>query len=154
MSEYTTTSWTTCAETRFFARGCLGEVRRVYHLEGADELNDCWTIAELADRLLAGMPLNGVVWEKPGTGASRPLWLLHGNYKGGGLHCRELGDYLESSQPFYAVAPRGADGGFGWTIEEMAEDRIDLVLDRQPEGPTVWQGTARAVSLRTKWPCG
>ena len=113
----------------------LGEVRRVYHLEQEGELEDCRTIAELVDTLIAWMPSTGVVWEKSGGGTSRPLWLLHGDYKGGGLYCRELADYLESTQPFYAVAPRGADGGFAWTIEDMAKDEINLVLDRQSEGP-------------------
>jgi amino acid adenylation domain-containing protein len=70
------------------------------------------------------------------TGTAPPLYFLHGDYICGGGFCRNLARHLGSDQPFYAIPPHGLDGReLPRTIEAMAADRLDALLEFQPEGP-------------------
>jgi len=69
-------------------------------------------------------------------GAQPPLFFLHGQWRGGGLYCRELARRLGDNQPFFAIVPHGLDGRpVPRTIEAMAADRVQHLLRAHPEGP-------------------
>jgi thioesterase domain-containing protein len=72
-----------------------------------------------------------------GGGASRPeLFYLHGDYNGGGLYCLALACHIGRDQPFYGLAPHGADGApLPPTIEAMADDRLRMLRALRPSGP-------------------
>ncbi len=75
------------------------------------------------------------------SGWKAPFFFLHGDSTGLGLYCRRFGDGLGAGRSVYAVAPHGADGGaVPRSVEEMARDRIRLMLQIEPEGPYVLGG--------------
>jgi amino acid adenylation domain-containing protein len=75
------------------------------------------------------------------SGSKPPFFFLHGDSTGLGLYCRRFGDGLGAGRPIYAVAPHGADGGaVPQSIEEMARDRLRLILEIEPEGPYLLGG--------------
>jgi hypothetical protein len=92
------------------------------------------TIAALADELVRRVSPTQP-FEAPGDGTTPPLWFLHGDYKGGGLYCRELCHYLPPAQRFIALPPRSDHGGFAETIEAMADEKLACLLQVQPDGP-------------------
>jgi thioesterase domain-containing protein len=74
-------------------------------------------------------------------GSKVPFFFLHGDPTGLGLYCRRFGNDLGAGRPIYAVAPHGADGGaVPRSIEEMAGERLRLMLRIQPEGPYLLGG--------------
>jgi thioesterase domain-containing protein len=77
-----------------------------------------------------------------GSGGPKvPFFFLHGDSTGLGLYCRRFGTGLGAGRPIYAVAPHGADGGaVPESIEEMARERLRLILQLQPEGPYLLGG--------------
>ena len=72
-----------------------------------------------------------------GGAAARPeLFYLHGDYNGGGLYCLALAGHIGRDQPFYGLAPHGADGApLPPTIEAMADDRLRMLRALRPSGP-------------------
>jgi acyl-CoA synthetase (AMP-forming)/AMP-acid ligase II/thioesterase domain-containing protein/acyl carrier protein len=69
-------------------------------------------------------------------GSQVPFFFLHGQWRGGGLYCRDLARILGKDQPFYAVMPSGLDGKpVARTIETMARERVQSLLEIQPDGP-------------------
>lgn len=69
-------------------------------------------------------------------GSKPPLFFLHGQWRGGGLYCRELSRLLGKDQPFFAVLPHGLDGNhMPLSIEAMAADRVRHLFKDYPEGP-------------------
>ena len=77
-----------------------------------------------------------------GAGGSKaPFFFLHGDSTGLGLYCRRFGNGLGAGRPIYAVAPHGADGGaVPQSIEEMARERLRIMLEIEPEGPYLLGG--------------
>jgi thioesterase domain-containing protein/acyl carrier protein len=71
----------------------------------------------------------------------RPFFFLHGDFNGGGFYCHNLARHLGADQPFYAIHPHGMAGPqIPATIEAMAEEYLELVRARQPEGPYLLGG--------------
>ena len=65
-----------------------------------------------------------------------PLFFFHGDYIGYGYYTRRLAHLLGSGQPFYSVAPHGLDSeSIPPSIEQMAAERLPLILKMQPHGP-------------------
>ena len=65
-----------------------------------------------------------------------PLFFFHGDYIGYGYYTRRLARLLGSEQPFYSVAPHGLDSAsIPRSIEQMAAERLPLILKVQPHGP-------------------
>jgi len=65
-----------------------------------------------------------------------PLFFFHGDYIGCGYYTRRLARLLGSDQPFYSVAPHGLDAeSIPPSIEQMAAERLPLILKTQPHGP-------------------
>jgi thioesterase domain-containing protein len=83
-----------------------------------------------ADRIPAS-PL--VEW--PGQG-ERPFFYFHGDYISGGLYVRRLAERLGDSARLISVAPHGlGHESIPETIEQMARERLALILAAQPIGP-------------------
>ncbi|MGW0246372.1 non-ribosomal peptide synthase/polyketide synthase [Nocardia goodfellowii] len=97
---------------------------------------DAPTVAELAPRLdddSTGMDFDQVLTLKS-SGSREPLWCLH---PGGGLgwFYQRLGRDLPD-RPVIAMQSRGLNGGApAESYQDMIEDYIDRIVERQPEGP-------------------
>jgi oxalate---CoA ligase len=64
-----------------------------------------------------------------------PFFFFHGDYAGG-LYTRRLARLLGPNQPFISVDPHGlGPEPIPSSIEQMAADRLPLVLAAQPQGP-------------------
>jgi thioesterase domain-containing protein len=75
------------------------------------------------------------------SGNKAPLFFLHGDASGLGLYCRRFANGLDGDRPIYAIAQHGTDGRpIPPTIEKMAADYLDTVLDICPDGPFVLGG--------------
>lgn len=71
----------------------------------------------------------------------RLFHFFHGDFSYGGLSVRRLAAKLGPDRPILAIAPHGIDGGrVPASIEEMAADRLPLILEAQPRGPYVLGG--------------
>ena len=69
------------------------------------------------------------------NGDQRPFFYIHGD-PGGGNYVKRLAELLGPNQPILAIAPHGTDHRpIRGSIEEMAEDNLALVRDKQPHGP-------------------
>ncbi len=65
-----------------------------------------------------------------------PFIFLHGDMNFGGAFCRELVTRLGPEQPFYTLAPHGAEGGpVPDSIEAMAADYVAALRRAIPRGP-------------------
>jgi acyl-CoA synthetase (AMP-forming)/AMP-acid ligase II len=70
-----------------------------------------------------------------GKGDRPPLFFFHGDYTGG-YYTRRLARLLGPDQPFIAVAPHGLGSEpIPPSIEQMAVERLPLVLAARPQGP-------------------
>jgi amino acid adenylation domain-containing protein len=73
--------------------------------------------------------------------SGRPFFFFHGDYNGGGFYCRNLAQRLGREFTFISVHPHGLDGEpIPQTIEEMAADRLRVLLDFHPSGPYLLGG--------------
>jgi oxalate---CoA ligase len=65
-----------------------------------------------------------------------PLFFFHANYRAGDYYSRLLSDRLGPKVPFVAIAPHGVAGdAIPRSIQDMAADRLPLLLTAQPIGP-------------------
>lgn len=99
------------------------------------------TIRRLVPRLNehASLPAEPLVHLHP-EGTRPPLLFFHGDFVTGGIYVRRLASLLGPDQPIIAIAPHGLRGEpVPPTIEEMAADRMPLILEKLPEGP-FWLG--------------
>ena len=70
------------------------------------------------------------------SGKQTPLIYFHGNFHGIGQYAIKLARLLGADQPLFVIAPHGTeDEPIPRTIEAMAADRLQLILNAQPEGP-------------------
>jgi acyl-CoA synthetase (AMP-forming)/AMP-acid ligase II/thioesterase domain-containing protein len=77
----------------------------------------------------------GPIMRLHATGSRRPLLYFHGAL-GFAHYLRELSLHLGADQPILAIEPHGLQGQvLPSSIEEMAADRVKLILEMQPEGP-------------------
>jgi oxalate---CoA ligase len=68
-------------------------------------------------------------------GDRRPLFFFHGDLTNGASQIRRLGSLLRD-QPIVAIDPHGLRGEpIPLSFEEMAADRLPLILQRQASGP-------------------
>lgn len=76
-----------------------------------------------------------------GEGRGRLFHFFHGDFNNGGVSVRRLSTMLGSDRPILAIAPHGMDGApLPATIEEMAAERLPVILEAQPKGPYVLGG--------------
>jgi acyl-CoA synthetase (AMP-forming)/AMP-acid ligase II len=94
------------------------------------------TIRQLAQKLLAlEIEPKPVIHLNP-SGDLPPLFLFHGDYNGGGLYTAKLATALGPDQPLFVVAPHDLGReAIPLSIEQIAADRLALVLRAQPKGP-------------------
>lgn len=94
------------------------------------------TARELAERLenLAAHVIPVIDFNaQPGRTA---LFWFHGDFAHGGYYIRRLARLLGSQQPLTAIAPHGmGDEPIPESVQQMARERLPLILERQPEGP-------------------
>jgi acyl-CoA synthetase (AMP-forming)/AMP-acid ligase II/thioesterase domain-containing protein/acyl carrier protein len=65
-----------------------------------------------------------------------PLWFVHGDFNGGGHHCRRLASLLGPDLPVHTFQPHGLPGQPPvTTVEAMAEAYLPHLLRLQPSGP-------------------
>jgi thioesterase domain-containing protein len=94
------------------------------------------TIRELLPKLLDVTARASPVVDFHADDASRRLFWFHGDFTGGGYYVRRFAAVLGSRHPVTAIAPHGLnDGPIPASIEQMASDRLPLVLERQCDGP-------------------
>jgi acyl-CoA synthetase (AMP-forming)/AMP-acid ligase II/thioesterase domain-containing protein len=100
-------------------------------------LFDAPTVRQLARRLNSmaepeGKPLIEV---QRGSGG-QPFIFFHGNYTHGGYYTRRMCKFLDPRQRFITAVPHGLGGEpLPQSIEEMAAERLPMVLEIQPRGP-------------------
>jgi oxalate---CoA ligase len=76
-----------------------------------------------------------------GGHGGRMFHFFHGDFEHGGLSVKRLAAMLGPDRPILAIAPHGLDGGeVPRSIEEMAAERLHLILEAQPEGPYILGG--------------
>src|SRR5262249_5680222 len=65
-----------------------------------------------------------------------PFFFFHGDFLSGGLYVRRLAELLGSATTLISVAPHGLGGEPApLSIEQMASERLPLILAAQPVGP-------------------
>jgi oxalate---CoA ligase len=100
------------------------------------------TIRQLARRLntLAESKGKPLIEVQRGSGG-QPFIFFHGSYIVGGYYARRLCELLDRKQRFVVVVPHGSCGEpVPRSIEEMAAQRLPLVLETQPRGPFLLGG--------------
>ncbi|MFN8010825.1 MAG: AMP-binding protein [Holophagaceae bacterium] len=71
-----------------------------------------------------------------GSPARPPLFFVHGDFNGGGFHCRRLAALLGADLPFHTFHPHGLPGQPQVsTVEAMAEAYLPCLRAAQPRGP-------------------
>jgi thioesterase domain-containing protein len=66
----------------------------------------------------------------------RPLFFFHGDFTSGGYYVRRLADLLGSATTLISVAPHGLGREpLPASIQQMARERLPLILAAQPVGP-------------------
>ena len=71
----------------------------------------------------------------------RLFHFFHGDFSTGGLFVPRFAAMLRRDRPILAIAPHGINGErVPASIEEMAADRLPLILEAQPRGPYVLGG--------------
>ena len=66
----------------------------------------------------------------------RPFFFFHGDFISGGLYVRHFVELMGHGSQIISVAPHGLNGeGIPCTIEQMARERLPLILAAQPVGP-------------------
>jgi oxalate---CoA ligase len=100
-------------------------------------LFEATTIRQLAQKLseLDKLRPKHLVQMHP-DGNQQPLIYFHGNYHRFGHSALMLAKLLGSNQPLFIIAPHGTDDDpIPGSVEAMASDRLQLILNAQPEGP-------------------
>jgi oxalate---CoA ligase len=98
---------------------------------------DAPTIRTLALKLGPQVELQGdaVIIHLHASGNRCPFLFFHGGL-GVAYYLGRLAPHLGADQPILAVEPHGLQGdAIPDTIEEMAADRVKLILQKQPDGP-------------------
>jgi thioesterase domain-containing protein len=97
------------------------------------------TVRQLAERLRGAVaPQLAVV---VGSGERRLLHFFHGDFDNGGVSVRRIAAMLGPDRPMLAIAPHGMFGEqLPDSIEEMAADRLPLILEAQRSGPYLLGG--------------
>ncbi len=96
------------------------------------------TIEHLANELDSGSKRESsakIIEMHPGTDGP-PLYFIHPS--GGSIHhYAELAKHMPDGQPFYGIQAQGMNDkdAIQTTIEEMASTYINLILEKQPQGP-------------------
>ena len=100
-------------------------------------LFEATTIRRLAQKLSEMGDLRPMNLVKLNAEGRRPPFIyFHGNFNAFGRHAITLANILGAEQPLYVIAPHGTgDEQIPNSIEEMAADRLPLILEAQPEGP-------------------
>jgi len=116
--------------------------RLVGHQISESILLEAATVRQLIPRLTGQAPFTPEPLTRFHTGGRRPpLILFHGDLSRGGLYVQKLLKLLGADQPVIAIAPHGLCGEpVPQTIEEMASDRLPLILAEQGEGPFLLAG--------------
>ena len=92
------------------------------------------TVRQLAKRLTGNVTPHLAV--RIGDGKGRLFHFFHGDFNNGGLSVRKLATMLGPDRPMLAIAPHGMDGSrLPASIEEMAAERLPLILEAQSRGP-------------------
>jgi acyl-CoA synthetase (AMP-forming)/AMP-acid ligase II/thioesterase domain-containing protein len=100
-------------------------------------LFEATTIRQLARKLSeqGDLELKNLVPIHAG-GSQWPLIYFHGNYFRFGASAIKLAQLLGSEQPLFVIAPHGIEEeAIPPSIEAMAADRLQLILNAQPKGP-------------------
>ena len=94
------------------------------------------TIRQLAQELVKLDARHRSFIQMNPNGNLAPLFFFHGDYKGGGLYAANLASLLGSAQPLFVIAPHDLDAErIPRLIEDMAAERLPLILKIQPRGP-------------------
>lgn len=110
------------------------------------------TIAQLAPVVAAkdDVPIEPMVCMQRGDPALTPLFLLHGDFNGGGLYCRALVQHLGSSRPVFTLYPH--EPGSRDSIEEMAADYVERIM-RTSSGPYLLAGYCNGADVAYEIAC-
>ena len=69
-------------------------------------------------------------------GGKPPFIYFHGNFYKFGYSAIALAKLLGSDQPLFAISPHGVGGeAIPPSIEAMAADSLELIINAQPKGP-------------------
>jgi len=99
------------------------------------------TVRQLAGRLGRQESLTPQPAVRIGGEEGRLFHFFHGDWSHGGLSVPRLAAMLGPDRPILAIAPHGIGGErVPASIEEMAADRLPLILEAQPRGPYVLGG--------------
>lgn len=99
------------------------------------------TVRGLAERLGRTESLVPKLAVRIGGEGGRVFHFFHGDFTHGGVSVRGLAAMLGQHRPTLAIAPHGGDGErVPASIEEMAADRLSLILEAQPSGPYLLGG--------------
>ena len=94
------------------------------------------TVRQLAHALVEQDIRPKPIVEMNPDGAKTPILLFHGDYLGGGIYAARLANLLGTDQPLFAIAPHDVgQEPVMLTVEEIAADRLPLILNAQPKGP-------------------
>ena len=97
------------------------------------------TVRDLARRL--GEKSTPQLAVRVGGERGRLFHFFHGDFNHGGLSVRNFATMLGPARPILAIAPHGMDGQrLPASIEQMAAERLPLILDAQPRGPYLLGG--------------
>jgi len=99
-------------------------------------LFDSPTIRQMARSIaMLGRTENTPLTAVQTNGDHAPLFFFHGDYVSGGYYTRRLARLIGPAQPFVAVAPHGwLNEPVPTSLEEMAAERLPLLLAAQPRG--------------------
>jgi acyl carrier protein len=99
------------------------------------------TVRRLAERLGRQESLISQPAVRIGGEEGRLFHFFHGDFDTGGVSVPRLAAMLGPDRPILAIAPHGMGGEeVPASIEEMAADRLPLILEAQPRGPYVLGG--------------
>ena len=99
------------------------------------------TVRRLAERLSRQERLIPQPAVRIGGKKGRLFHFFHGDFTHGGVSARRLAVMLGPDRPILAIAPHGMHGErVPASIEEMAADRLPVILQAQPRGPYVLGG--------------
>jgi len=99
------------------------------------------TVRGLAERLGRTETLVPNLAVRIGGQGGRVFHFFHGDFTHGGVSVRGFAAVLGEHRPTLAIAPHGGSGErVPASIEEMATDRLSLILEAQPSGPYLMGG--------------
>ena len=99
-------------------------------------LFEACTIRQLAHKLVDLDLKPKPVMQLNPNGTLAPLFLFHGDYKGGGLYALGSQTCWASDRPLYVIAPHDLGGvSDSRSMESIASDQLLVVRKAQPKGP-------------------